>query len=136
MTGRAIGLDMKAFKDVKGLVSIYTIGLVEKEWLLANSAGPIDLNCAYELPLRFSLPCRHTLQRCRDESCTISLDIIHPRWWLNGPTAPSNWQPVWEERPLVISLKKVSVYIHFTSIIDARDELNSEDRDRFDRQIQ
>ena len=136
MTGRATGLDMKAFKDVKGLVSIYAIGLVEKEWLLANSAGPIDLNCACELPLRFSLPCRHTLQRCRDESRTIPLGIIHPRWWLNGPTAPSNWQPVWEERPLVISPKKVSVYTHFTSIIDARDKLNGEDRDRFNRQIQ
>ena len=61
MIGRVIGLDIKAFKDVKGLVSIYTIGLIEKEWLLANSVGLIDLNYVYELPLRFSLPYRHTL---------------------------------------------------------------------------
>ena len=60
---------------------------------------------------------------------------IHPRWWLNGPIAPSTWKPSWEDRPLVFSPKKATVYEDLNAIIEARDQSKGESRIRFDRQI-
>ena len=136
-TVKATGLDTVAFKTLIGQISLLAIKLVEAEFL-ALMKEEVDHNpeCDCENRLRYSLPCRHQLLPLKTGSQTqISLGLIHPRWWLNGPPAPRNWSPSWCQKSVILSPKKTSVYSDLAEIMAEREALSGEAQARFDRQI-
>ena len=109
----------------------------EREFLvLAKEQVEYDADCECENRLRYSLPCRHQLLPLqRGDLTAIPLGLVHPRWWLNGPPTPQEWQPSWGQRPLILSPKKTTIYSDLTEVMIEREGLTGEAQARFDRQI-
>jgi hypothetical protein len=134
---KATSLDTPAFKDLIGQVSRVAVHLIETEYL-ALSTEEVEYNpdCQCTNRLCYSLPCRHQLLPLqRGDHTRIPLGLIHPRWWLNGPPAPRDWQPSWGQKPLILSPKKATVYSDLAEIMAERESLSGEAQARFDRQI-
>ena len=46
-----------------------------------------------DLPVRYGLPCRHWMEKALQESASLPLSLLHPRWLLDGPPAIRfDWQ--------------------------------------------
>ena len=94
-------LDLDAFSEVGDLLTHYCLDLMMTEWSntkimgLAIEAGEeeafdFDLEnprcpLACELPLRYSLPCKHWMYPAFVDSCQLPLSLFHPRWLFDGP---------------------------------------------------
>ena len=110
-----LALDMQAFKFLINAVSIKAIRLIEEEWIalheLVQETGTTDLDlgpCGCQLLLRYSLPCKHYLFRACQTGEPLPKSLVHPRWWLKGPTIRHNrWVPFYgQEQANVLSLER------------------------------
>ena len=85
---------------MRGLLTYYVIRKAMVEWRAAKDfAAAIDsgdeelfdfdevIGCPSEceLPLRFSLPCKHWMLLFYLSERSLSLSLFHPQWFLNGP---------------------------------------------------
>ncbi|KAL6405702.1 hypothetical protein AUP68_10838 [Ilyonectria robusta] len=102
-------LDRAAFQHLIGRVPHYVLSMVAPEWEAAKALRwrqnrELEKECealsalnkpgcpfACELPLRYSLPCRHWLYEAVVRSWAIPLTLLHPRWLLDGPPVVRNW---------------------------------------------
>lgn len=140
MMNRAIALDMNVFRHLVGSVSLPAIRYVEKEWLqlgqmkVANEElGPCDC----DILLRYSLPCRHYLLTVYETGMPIPRSLLHPRWWLKGPTISARkWSPTYgEEQVLTLSPKRRDIHSALHEVLESRERLEGEERSRFDEQV-
>jgi hypothetical protein len=138
-----LALDMNAFRDLVNVISIDAIRKIEKEWLLlhvlTDEAGTTDVNlgpCKCELLLRFSLPCKHHLLPACQSGTALSRSLVHPRWWLKGPTIRNDaWKPSYtREQQLMLSPKRKDIYKAIQDVMLIRDRLAPEEQSRFDSQ--
>ena len=106
-----LALDTQVFKYLINVVSIKAIRWIEEEWIalheLVQEAGTADLDlgpCSCQLLLRYSLPCKHYLFRARQTGEPLPKSLVHPRWWLKGPTIRHGpWVPFYgQEQPNVL----------------------------------
>ena len=94
-------IDKKAFQIVRGLLTHYAIrkAMVEqratKDFADVINSGdkePFKFNevvrcpSKCELPLRFSLPCKHQILLFYLSKRPLPLSLFYPRWFLDGPT--------------------------------------------------
>jgi len=93
-------LDLRPFKSVIDQVTKYALQKVAGDWEIckqAVSAGTANLlaleECRCELPLRYSLPCKHHLLYACEAGLPIPRSLFHPRWWLNGPPISKTFLP-------------------------------------------
>ena len=50
--------------------------------------------CECDILLRFGISCRHYLKKAYIENLPLPKTLIHPRWWLKGPSIHfTNWVP-------------------------------------------
>jgi hypothetical protein len=114
-----LALNTAIFKHLIGRVSTLAIRLVEKEWLklydIASKATNKDLDLGkydYKLIARYSLPCRHYLLRAYQIGLPLPKSLIHPRWWLKGPTIRKGaWQSAYaQEKALILLPKRRDIY--------------------------
>ncbi|RKK88928.1 hypothetical protein BFJ68_g16837 [Fusarium oxysporum] len=102
-------LDRAAFQHLIGRVPHYVLSMVAPEWEAAkalrwrqnrelekerdalSALNKPGCPFACELPLRYSLPCRHWLYEAVVRSWGIPLTLLHPRWLLDGPPVVRNW---------------------------------------------
>lgn len=131
-----------AFTSLRLKVSRKATELIEQEWsqLVQATAKGEDLSiaqqpCECQILLRYSIACRHHLYRSFHENIPIPITLLHPRWWLHGPpiTQP-NWQPFYPT--ITSSAPPSSISTSLSAVIkDIRNNLNPEERERFDRQL-
>jgi hypothetical protein len=106
-------LDKHAFKRVGETVTRWAIDKVSPEWeatKVAVDSGDLSYSqfsddCrTCELPLRFGLPCRHTLCLAYLRGDLLPKSVFHPRWWIYGPAIKEDrWHPMYESTELPIS---------------------------------
>jgi hypothetical protein len=85
------------FERLRVRISIWAARKLEVEWF-ALTAAIANLEhlgeCHCSILLRYGLPCRHHLERAFLISEPIPITLVHPRYWLQGPTeVPREWQP-------------------------------------------
>jgi hypothetical protein len=138
-----LALDTKAFKFLINAVSIKAIRLIEEEWIalheLVQKAGTTELDlgpCACQLLLRYSLPCKHHLLQACQTGVPLPKSLVHPRWWLKGPTIRYNqWVPFYgQEQPNTLSPRRRDVYKAVQDVMAVRERLGPEEQARFDFQ--
>jgi hypothetical protein len=138
-----LALDMHAFKFLINTVSIQAIRLIEKEWIalhkVVQEAGTINLDlgpCDCQLLLRYSLPCKHYLLRACQTGIPLPKSLVHPRWWLKGPTIRDDqWVPFYgQEQPNILSPKRRDIYNAVQDVMTVRERLGPEEQARFDFQ--
>ena len=106
-------LDLDAFSKVGDLLTHYCLDLMMTEWSntkimgLAIEAGeeeafdfdPENPRCslACELPLRYSLPCKHWMYLAFVDSCQLPLSLFYPWWLFDGPVVlHERWYMLWK----------------------------------------
>lgn len=116
-----------AFKEIKRKIIHESLNLLLREWIAAGKLveeieksdepcpdienDTCKLECA--LPIQFGLPCKCFLYHCLVRSEPISLTLIHPRWFLDGPLyIPENgWRMRFSdfraENPMLFQEKKM-----------------------------
>ena len=94
------------FQNLIGLITHQAIDLISRELDAAKkmreeivpgtksvieSAGEI---CVYdcEMPLRYGLPCKCWLNSCIVNFIPIPISLIHPRWFIDGPSFVISWR--------------------------------------------
>jgi len=62
-------------------------------------------DCEYKDLLRFGIAYAYYLKKAYIENLAIPKMMLHPRWWLNGPSVYSaNWRPFYTavlEQPIL-----------------------------------
>src|SRR5207248_10998319 len=106
---------------------------------LVQEAGTTDLDlgpCGCQLLLRYSLPCKHYLLRACQTGIPLPKSLVHPRWWLKGPTIRhGRWVPFYgQEQPNVLSPRRRDVYKAVQDVMAVRERLGPEEQARFDFQ--
>ena len=138
-----LALDTQAFKFLINAVSIKAIRWIEEEWIslheLVQEAGTADLNlgpCNCQILLRYSLPCKHHLLQACQTGVPLPKSLVHPRWWLKGPTIRHNrWVPFYgQEQPNTLSPGRRNVYKAVQDVMAVRERLGPEEQARFDFQ--
>jgi hypothetical protein len=106
---RLLQIDNWAFTLLKCRIAFYAAEMIEEEWNvmkreIEKSADHIikgSLPCECHILRRFGLPCKHYLQRSFFSGEAIPRSLIHPRYWLRGPTIhPRDWKPYWHENDI------------------------------------
>ena len=91
--------DKPLFKEIKRKITHEALNLLLREWisvgkmvesLTISNKSPPDIQhntCKKECPLsiQYGLPCKFFLFYCLVEDEVISLSLIHPRWFFDGP---------------------------------------------------
>jgi len=153
-TKAAGALDVKVFKSLIGNVTSFAIDKLHNEWKVITDHIAVtnedtlarSPSCDCEILHRYSLPCKHFLLRVAQRGSPIPRSLLHPRWWLNGPVirrgyeGEQSWKPQYmeeieEELTLVISPRRKDVYRVMADVFEQRENLNTEERSRFDDQI-
>ena len=94
---RQFQLSGQAFNNVRCRITLWAAQKVEHEWhslgKLISQQTPLG-DCHCQILERFALPCKHLLERAFLRSERIPLTLIHPRYWLQGPSDfAQDWQP-------------------------------------------
>ena len=77
----ALDLIMTKWSNTKIMGLAIKVGEEEAfDFDLENPRYPL----ACELPLRYSLPCKHWMYPAFLNSCQLPLSLFHPRWLFNG----------------------------------------------------
>ena len=100
-------LDQRAFATVGDKITGYALDLAIKEWsatkIMADNIKKDQLKELHfilgtecklgcELPLRYSLPCKHWLYKAFVDDIAIPISLFHPRWLLDGlPVLHKRW---------------------------------------------
>jgi hypothetical protein len=137
-----LALDMTVFKYLVCAVSTPAIRMIEREWLelqdlILEGKGDKLKECECQILLRYSLPCKHHLLRACLSGEPIPKSLVHPRWWLKGPTIrQSTWAPSYAvEQGLVLSPRRKDIYKAVQTAMEARARLGVEDQSRWDGQF-
>jgi hypothetical protein len=88
-------LDRVAFKAYIGKVTLYALSMLAPEWEAAKTLSDSEREAldaldgpkcmlACQLPVRYSLPCRHWLYWASQMGISIPLSLSHPRWLIDG----------------------------------------------------
>jgi hypothetical protein len=97
-----------------------------------NDLGP----CNCELFFANSLP---YLARACETGLPIPLSLFHPRWWIKSDVfRGKDWRlryPEPTDQQLLLSPKRRDIYTAIAGVFQHRDELQPEERARFDDQI-
>ncbi len=93
---RSRAVDFEAFQLLVSHVTIWALEKINPEWIavkkLATQSITAD-SCDCDIYIRYELPCRHYLLRACRQEFSISISLLHSRWWLNESSiASSNWQ--------------------------------------------
>ena len=79
----------RPFELLRYNISIYAMKLLEKEWhdlqQLLNADSPLG-DCHCEILLRYGIPYKHYLLRGYYSGEPLPRSLLHPRWWLQGPS--------------------------------------------------
>ena len=98
---RVAQLHGDAFRFLRGQITQYAIILLEEEWQRLEHAVSMNKDlgeCFCFILLRFGLACKHYLRRAYLSGQPIPKSLVHPRWWIHGPTIRyTNWQPTYPE---------------------------------------
>ena len=94
-----------------------------------------SIECDCEVIKRFSLPCYYLLERCIEDNQQIPMNLIHPRWYLNGPSIVTEWHSGQEDHVLVISPRRVTSYITLNSLDYRHRGLSRQDQATFDKAV-
>jgi hypothetical protein len=129
-----LALDMTVFKYLVCAVSTPAIRIIKKEWLelqnliLKNKDTKLG-ECEYQILLHYSLPCKYYLLRACLSGEPLPKSLVHPRWWLKGPTIrQSTWAPFYAmEQGLVLSPRRKNIYKAVQTAMEARARLRVED---------
>ena len=82
--------------------------------------------------LRFGLACKYYLRRIYLSGQPIPKSLVHPRWWIHGPTIRyTNWQPTYPEEIVTRPTSPEPTY----SVEQVLGLLAPEEKTRFERQI-
>jgi hypothetical protein len=145
---RLLQIDNWAFSLLRCRITFYAAEKIEEEWNLMkleveNSLDNVvkgSLPCQCYILLRFGLPCRHYLQRSFISGEAIPRSLVHPRYWLRGPTIhPRDWKPFWQDNNDISQSQRLvavaAVAPVDTLIATIRAELQPEEKARFEAQI-
>ena len=138
-----VSLPLDGFNKLKGQVSHHALRRIEREWMIAQNywhrlrqlSSERSIECDCEVIKRFSLPCYHLLERCIEDNQQIPMNLIHPRWHLNGPPIVTEWHPRQEDHVLVISPRRVTSYTTLNSLDHRRRGLSRQDQATFDKAV-
>src|SRR5258705_2640901 len=131
---------VNTFRDLKMSITNYSLTKIALEWSVLCELAPATLTalgeCQCPLLHQFGLPCKHHLFHYYQTGSPVPRSLCHPRWWLNfnGAITITNWAPftdytfIERERP-----KPIFTPVE-RRILALREELNPENRHRFDRQ--
>ena len=138
-------IDDWAFSLLKCRIAFYAAEKIEEEWNKMKHEIKISVDhvvngrlpCECHILRRFGLPCKHYLQRSYFSGEAIPRSLIHPRYWLRGPTIhPQEWKPFWHEN----DIQQPPLIVVLTALVDTkmaaiRAELRPEEKARFEAQI-
>jgi hypothetical protein len=140
---RLLQADSRAFANLKCTITIYAAQMIEPQWkelrqALTTNESIEESPCRCQVLLRFGLPCKHVLKRAFDTGEPIPRSLVHPRYWLQGPTTHAReWQPRYAEDARVDYMSEE----HWKSsdkteeLARLRDAMKPEERSRYDAQI-
>ena len=130
----------RPFKLLRYNISIYAMKLLEKEQhdlqQLLNADSPLG-NYHCEILLRYNIPCKHYLLRGYYSGEPLPRSLLHPRWWLQGPSIRfTNWHPKYpeEEEEEISTITPVDNREQRLAVI--QQELDIEGKHRFTAQIE
>jgi hypothetical protein len=128
-----------AFRYLRMSVTKLALTKIALEWddlcLSAPQQPPEIRQCECPLLLQFGLPCKHYLLHYYLMGQAIPRSLCHPRWWLNpGPIQLASWAPYTEYTPTSFSQPQPLFTTAERQLLQLREELDSENRHRFDRQ--
>ena len=94
-----VSLLLDGFNKLKGKVSHHVLRRIEREWMITQNywyrlrqlLSECSIECDCEVIKRFSLPCYYLLECCIEDNQQIPMNLIHPRWHLNGPLIVTEW---------------------------------------------
>jgi hypothetical protein len=125
-------------------ISKYAISRLKTKWTALDAqirrGEDVELprnGCDCEILLRFGLACRHYLKKAYLEDLPLPKTLIHPRWWLNGPTIyETNWLPFYPalEPSLVAPVSEIEPSV-IAQLAELRGQLNSQERYQFDVEL-
>jgi hypothetical protein len=131
------------FRSLTMRITRYALEMLEVEWstlthLMAHGQQ-LPKECVCPILHRFGIACRHHLLRAFLENSPLPKTLLHPRWWLNGPPIPPiNWAPFYPVQAAVAmpQLEQLGHQSQATELSQIRLQLNTEERHRFDSQIE
>ncbi len=89
-------VDFEAFQLLVSHVTIWTLEKINSEWIAVKKLATQSIianSCDCDIYIRYELFCRHYLLRACIQEFSISISLLHSRWWLNESSiASSNWQ--------------------------------------------
>jgi hypothetical protein len=143
-----------AFRLLRSQVTQYAITKLEKEWyeleqaVSANeqlgkyldasgcTANVTIGDCKCSILLRFGLACKHHLIRAFLSDEPIPKSLLHPRWWLHGPTIRySGWEPSYPQEVEIHYARAAALTSASYTIEQIHKELAPEEKGRFEQQI-
>ncbi len=93
---RSRAVDFEAFQLLVSHVTIWVLEKINSEWIAVKKLATQSItanSCDCDIYIRYELLCRHYLLRTCIQEFSISISLLHSRWWLNEPSiASSNWQ--------------------------------------------
>jgi hypothetical protein len=130
-------------KNLTCKITLYAARMIETEWLSLRTALETNFEdlglCQCPILYQFGLPCKHVLLRAFQTGEPIPLSVVHPRYWLKGPSIPPrNWQPRYPESQPINYLETIPPAISNASaeIAALREQLGQEERSRYDAQLE
>jgi hypothetical protein len=140
---RLLQADSRAFDNLKCTITIYAAQMIEPQWkelrqALSTNENIEDSPCRCQVLLRFGLPCKHVLKRAFDTGEPIPRSLIHPQYWLQGPTIHAReWQPRYADDARVdyMSEQHWKCSDKTEELARLRDAMKPEERSRYDAQI-
>ena len=141
---RLLQSNPQAFRHLRCIITIYAAQKIEPKWKAIRDALTANEDigsspCRCELFLRYGLPCKHVLRLAFETGDSIPRSLVHPRYWLAGPTIHTrDWQPRYPEQAPVNYISRDTLQISDSGqrLAELRDTLNIEEKSRFDAQIE
>jgi hypothetical protein len=124
-------------------ITRYALEMLKVEWstllYLMAHGHQLSEECVCPILHRFGIACRHYLLRAFLKNSPLPKTLLHPRWWLNGPPIPpTNWAPFYPVQAALPTpqLEQLRHQSQATELSQIRLQLNTEERYRFDNQIE
>ncbi len=93
---RSRAVDFEAFQLLVNHVTIWVLEKINSEWIAVKKLAIQSItadSCDCNIYIRYELLCRHYFLRACRQEFSISILLLHSRWWLNESfIASSNWQ--------------------------------------------
>ena len=93
---RSRAVDFEAFQLLVNHVTIWVLEKINSEWIAVKKLAIQSItadSCDCNIYIRYELLCKYYLLRACRQEFSISILLLHSRWWLNESfIASSNWQ--------------------------------------------